>query len=119
MEIKAEEISRIIKQQIKDYEKALGTEEVGEVISVGDGIARVYGLGKVMAGELIHFPNGIAGIVLNLEEDSVGIAIMGEDVDIKEGDEVKRSGRIAEVPVGPSVIGRVVNSVGKDRKSVV
>jgi len=113
MEIKAEEISRIIKQQIKDYDKALGAEEVGEVISVGDQIARVYGLGKVMAGELVHFPNGISGIVLNLEEDSVGIAIMGEDVDIKEGDEVKRTGRIAEVPVGQSVIGRVVNSVGQ------
>lgn len=112
MEIKAEEISRIIKQQIKDYEKALGAEEVGDVISVGDGIARVYGLGKVMAGELVHFPNGISGIVLNLEEDSVGIAIMGEDMDIKEGDEVKRTGRIAEVPVGPRVVGRVVNSVG-------
>ena len=113
MEIKAEEISRIIKQQIKDYGKALEAKEVGEVMSVGDGIARVYGLGQVMAGELVHFPDAIPGIVLNLEEDCVGIAVMGEDTDIKEGDEVKRTGLIAEVPVGPSVVGRVVNAVGK------
>jgi len=113
MEIKADEISRIIKQQIKDYEKALGAEEVGEVISVGDGIARIYGLGKVMAGELVHFPHNIAGIVLNLEEDCVGVAIMGEDTEIKEGDEVKRTGRIAETPVGRAILGRVINAVGQ------
>ncbi len=112
MEIRTEEISRIIKEQIKDYGTAVGAEEVGEVISVGDGIARIYGLGNVMAGELVNFSRGISGIVLNLEEDSVGVAIMGEDIDIKEGDEVKRTGRIAEVPVGPKVIGRVVNPVG-------
>ena len=113
MEIKADEISRIIKQQIKDYDKAVGAEEVGEVISVGDGIARIYGLGNVMSGELVHFPHSIPGIVLNLEEDSVGVAIMGEDTDIKEGDEVKRTGHIAEAPVGPQVLGRVINAVGQ------
>jgi F-type H+-transporting ATPase subunit alpha len=113
MELKAEEISQIIKEQIKDYDKKVELSETGVVLSVGDGIARVYGLDKVMAMELVEFPGGIFGLVLNLEEDNVGVAIMGEDFGIKEGDMVKRTGRIAEVPVGEAVLGRVVSAVGE------
>ncbi len=113
MEIRAEEISRIIKEQIKDYDKKVDLSETGTVISVGDGIARVYGLEKVMALELVEFPGGILGLALNLEEDNVGIAIMGEDIHIKEGDLVKRTGRIAQVPVGEAVLGRVVDGLGR------
>ena len=113
MELKAEEISQIIKEQIKDYDKKVELSETGVVLSVGDGIARVYGLDKVMAMELVEFPGGIYGLVLNLEEDNVGVAIMGDDFGIKEGDMVKRTGRIAEVPVGEAVLGRVVSAVGE------
>jgi len=113
MEIKAEEISQIIKEQIKDFEKKVELSETGVVLSVGDGIARVYGLEKAMAMELVEFPGGILGLVLNLEEDNVGVAVMGEDTNIKEGDMVKRTGRIAEVPVGEAVLGRVVTTVGE------
>jgi F-type H+-transporting ATPase subunit alpha len=113
MELRAEEISQIIKDQIKDYEKKVELSETGIVLSVGDGIAKVYGLEKVMALELVEFPNGILGLTLNLAEDHVGIAVMGEDVHIKEGDTVKRTGRIAQVPVGEPVLGRVVNAVGE------
>jgi F-type H+/Na+-transporting ATPase subunit alpha len=113
MELKAEEISQIIKEQIKDYDKKVELSETGVVLSVGDGIARVYGLEKVMAMELVEFPGGIYGLVLNLEEDNVGIAVMGDDFGIKEGDMVKRTGRIAEVPVGEAVLGRVVSAVGE------
>ncbi|MEI6259051.1 MAG: F0F1 ATP synthase subunit alpha, partial [Deltaproteobacteria bacterium] len=113
MELKAEEISQIIKNQIKDYDKKVELSETGIVLSVGDGIARVYGLEKAMALELVEFPGGILGLVLNLEEDNVGIAIMGSDVHIKEGDIVKRTGRIAQVPVGEAVLGRVVSAVGE------
>ena len=113
MELRAEEISQIIKEQIKDYDKKVELSETGVVLSVGDGIARVYGLEKAMAMELVEFPGGILGLALNLEEDNVGVAIMGEDIHIKEGDIVKRTGRIAEVPVGEAVLGRVVNSVGE------
>ncbi len=113
MEIKAEEISEIIRKQIRDYGKKVEVSETGIVLSVGDGIARVYGLEKVMAGELVEFGHGIRGMVLNLEEDNVGIAIMGHDVEIREGDTVRRTGRIAEVPVGESLIGRVVNALGE------
>jgi len=113
MELKAEEISQIIKEQIKDYDKKVELSETGVVLSVGDGIARVYGLDKVMAMELVEFPGGIYGLVLNLEEDNVGVAVMGEDFGIKEGDMVKRTGRIAEVPVGEAVLGRVVSAVGE------
>jgi len=113
MELKAEEISQIIKEQIKDYDKKVELSETGVVLSVGDGIARVYGLDKVMAMELVEFPGGIFGLVLNLEEDNVGVAVMGDDFDIKEGDMVKRTGRIAEVPVGEAVLGRVVSAVGE------
>ena len=112
MEIRAEEISQIIKEQIKDYDKKVDLSETGTVLSVGDGIARVYGLEKAMALELVEFPGGILGLVLNLEEDNVGIAIMGETTHIKEGDLVKRTGKIAQVPVGEAVLGRVVDGVG-------
>ncbi|MCP3955958.1 MAG: F0F1 ATP synthase subunit alpha, partial [Desulfobacterales bacterium] len=112
MELKAEEISQIIKEQITDYDKKVELSETGVVLSVGDGIARVYGLEKAMALELVEFPGGILGLVLNLEEDNVGIAIMGDDMGIKEGDMVKRTGNIAEVPVGPAVLGRVVDGTG-------
>lgn len=113
MEIRAEEISQIIKEQIKDYDKKVELSETGTILSVGDGIARVYGLEKVMALELVEFPGGILGLVLNLEEDNVGVAIMGDDTSLKEGDQVKRTGRIAEVPVGEAVLGRVVTAVGE------
>jgi F-type H+/Na+-transporting ATPase subunit alpha len=112
MGLKAEEITSIIKSQIKDYEKKLEVSETGYVISVGDGIARVYGLENAMAGELLEFPHSVYGIVLNLEETNVGCALLGEDILIKEGDVVKRTQRIAEVPVGKELIGRVVNALG-------
>ena len=115
MEIRAEEISQIIREQIKDYEKKVDLSETGRVLSVGDGIARVYGVEKCMSMELLEFPTAhgnIFGLALNLEEDNVGVAIMGEDVHIKEGGEVRRTGRIAEVPVGDAVLGRVIDSVG-------
>jgi F-type H+-transporting ATPase subunit alpha len=113
MEIGTAEISRIIKEQIQNYDKAVEVQEIGTVISTGDGIARVYGLDKVAAGELLEFPHGIYGVALNLEEDNVGTALFGETHMIKEGDIVKRTGRIAEVPVGPALVGRVVNALGE------
>ncbi|MDJ0668004.1 MAG: F0F1 ATP synthase subunit alpha [Desulfobacterales bacterium] len=113
MELKAEEISQIIKEQIKDYDKQVELSETGIVLSVGDGIARIYGLEKAMALELVEFPGNILGLVLNLEEDNVGVAIMGDDTHIKEGDIVKRTGKIAQVPVGEAVLGRVVSGVGE------
>ncbi len=113
MQIRAAEISDIIREQIKDYEKQLEVRETGTVLSCGDGIARIYGLDKVAAGELIEFPHGIYGLALNLEEDNVGAAIMGEAAAVREGDEVRRTGRIAEVPVGDALLGRVVNALGQ------
>ena len=113
MDIRAEEISQIIRQQIKDFDKKVELSETGTVLSVGDGIARVYGVEKTMAMELLEFPGGIYGVALNLEEDNVGCAILGEDFHIKEGDTVKRTGRIAEVPVGEAVLGRVIDAVGE------
>src|SRR6267143_1064102 len=113
MQIRAAEISDIIREQIKKYEKQLEIRETGMVLSCGDGIARIYGLDKAAAGELIEFPHGVYGIVLNLEEDNVGAAIFGEQQAIKEGDEVRRTGRIAEVPVGEALLGRVVNALGQ------
>jgi F-type H+-transporting ATPase subunit alpha len=113
MEIGTAEISRIIKEQIRDYEKSVEVQEVGTVLSTGDGIARVYGLDKVAAGELLEFPHDIFGVALNLEEDNVGTALFGETHMIKEGDTVKRTGRIAEVPVGQALVGRVVNALGE------
>jgi F-type H+-transporting ATPase subunit alpha len=112
MEIRAEEISQIIRGQIKDYEKKIEMSETGTVLSVGDGIARVYGVEDAMAMEMLEFPGGIFGLCLNLEEDNVGVAIMGDDTKIKEGDVVKRTGRIAEIPVGDAVLGRVIDAVG-------
>ncbi len=111
--IKAAEISELLKSRIKGFEKEINIEEIGTVISVGDGIARVYGLEKVMAGELVEFPGSIYGMVLNLEEDNVGVVIFGADYMIKEGDIVKRTGRIVEVPVGEGLLGRVVNALGQ------
>lgn len=113
MELRADEISKILKQQIEGFEETFELAETGVVLSVGDGIARIYGLTNVVAGELIEFPNKIYGIALNLEEDSVGAVIMGEDIHIKEGAIVKRTGRIAEVPVGEELCGRVVNALGQ------
>jgi len=111
--IKAAEISELLKSRIKGFEKEINIEEIGTVISVGDGIARVYGLEKVMAGELVEFPGSIYGMVLNLEEDNVGVVIFGADYMIKEGDIVKRTGRIVEIPVGEGLLGRVVNALGQ------
>ena len=113
MDIKIEEISSIIKDQIKDYDKRVEVSETGTVISVGDGIARIYGLENAMAGELLEFPHSVFGMVLNLEEDNVGAALLGDDVKIVEGDEAKRTNRIVDVPIGPELLGRVVNSLGQ------
>ncbi len=112
MQIKAEEISSIIRDQVKSFEKQVDVAEVGSVLQVGDSIAKVYGLDGAMAGELLEFPGGLKGIALNLEEDNVGVVILGSDEHIKEGDLVKRTGRIAEVPVGEAVVGRVVDPIG-------
>jgi F-type H+-transporting ATPase subunit alpha len=111
-QIKADEITQLIRAQIENYESKIAVDEVGTIISLGDGIARVHGLDKVMAGELLSFPHGIAGIALNLEEDQVGVVLLGEYTELREGDEVKRTGRIMSVPVGDGMIGRVVNSLG-------
>jgi F-type H+-transporting ATPase subunit alpha len=112
MQIRAEEISAIIRQQIEGYDRKVDIAETGTVLSVGDGIARLYGLENVMAGELLQFPHDVYGLVLNLEEDNVGAALLGEDLLIKEGDVARRTGRIAEVPVGDALLGRVVNALG-------
>jgi len=112
-QIKADEITQLIRQQIENYESKIAVDEVGTILTLGDGIARVHGLDKVMAGELLSFPHGVAGIAMNLEEDQVGVVILGEYTEIKEGDEVKRTGRIMSVPVGDAMIGRVVNSLGQ------
>ena len=113
MQLRAEEISQIIKKQIASYEKTVEVIETGTVLTIGDGIARVYGLEGAMAGELVEFPGEIMGMVLNLEEDNVGVAIFGSDSQIREGDTVKRTGRIIDVPVGPALVGRVVNALGQ------
>jgi F-type H+-transporting ATPase subunit alpha len=110
--IRADEISQLIKEQLKGFEAAVEVAEVGTVTEVGDGIARIYGLEKVMAGELLDLPHDVVGMVLNLEEDNVGAILMGEIILIKEGDQAKRTGRIAQVPVGEAMIGRVVNALG-------
>jgi len=112
MDIRAAEISAILKKQIKDFGKEAEVSEIGQVLSVGDGIARVYGLDNVQAGEMVEFPGGIRGMALNLETDNVGIVIFGNDRDIKEGDTVKRTGAIVEVPVGKELLGRVVDPLG-------
>ncbi len=112
-QIKADEISQLIREQIENYESKITVDEVGTVISLGDGIARVYGLDKVMAGELLQFPHGVTGLAMNLEEEQVGVVLLGEYTEIREGDEVKRTGRIMSVPVGNEIVGRVVNSLGQ------
>jgi F-type H+/Na+-transporting ATPase subunit alpha len=112
-QIKADEITQLIRQQIENYESKIAVDEVGTILTLGDGIARVYGLDKAMAGELLEFPHGVAGIAMNLEEDQVGVVLLGEYTEIREGDEVKRTGRIMSVPVGDALIGRVVNSLGE------
>ena len=112
-QIKADEITKLIREQIENYESKIAVDEVGTVMSVGDGIARIYGIDKVMAGELLSFPHGISGIAMNLEEDQVGAVLLGEAYEIKEGDEVKRTKKIMSVPVGEAMIGRVVNALGQ------
>src|SRR5918993_3943642 len=111
-QIRADEITRVLREEIENYERAVSVSETGFVISVGDGIARIHGLETVMAGELIEFPNNVSGIALNLEEDQVGAVLLGDYTEIKEGDEVRRSGRIMSVPVGEAMVGRVVDAVG-------
>lgn len=113
MQIKAEEISQIIEEQIQNYEQKVEMSETGTVLYVGDGIARVYGVQNAMAMELLEFPGGLMGMVLNLEEDNVGVALLGEDTGIKEGDPVKRTGQVFSVPVGDAVMGRVINPLGQ------
>jgi len=111
--IQADEITELLRQQIENYEQRVQVDEVGTVISLGDGIARVHGLDKVMAGELIEFPHGISGLAMNLDESEVGAVLLGDYTEIKEGDQVKRTGKIMSVPVGPELIGRVVNALGQ------
>jgi F-type H+-transporting ATPase subunit alpha len=113
IQIRADEISRVLKEQIQNYDKKVEVAETGSVLSVGDGVARIYGLDNAQAGELVEFPGDISGMVLNLEQDSVGVVIFGEDRDIKEGDTVKRTKQIVQVPVGPGLLGRVVNVLGE------
>src|ERR1700685_2681813 len=112
-QIQADEIARLLRGEIEHYEKAVSVSETGSVISVGDGIARVFGLENVMSGEMVEFPHGVTGIALNLEEDQVGTVLLGEYQEIKEGDEVRRTGKIMSVPVGDGMIGRVVNALGE------
>src|SRR3954463_3504085 len=113
MEIKAEEISKVIREQIGSYAVEVDVAEVGTVVSLGDGIARVHGVERAMAGEMLEFPHGVFGIALNLEEDGVGTVLLGDYKEIKEGDTVKRTGRIISVPVGDAMLGRVVNALGQ------
>ena len=112
MSLRADEISSLIQKQIQDFDSGIELKETGRVISVGDGIARIYGLENAMSGELLTFPGDLAGMVLNLEEDNIGAVILGFDNHVKEGDEVKRTGRIMDVPVGPELVGRVVDGLG-------
>lgn len=121
MKMRPDEITAIIKKQIQDYNVDLNVDDVGTVLEVGDGIAHIHGLSKAMAGELLEFPHGVYGLVLNLEADSVGAVLLGEDYLIKEGDQVRRTGRIMEVPVGKALIGRVVNALGQpiDNKGAI
>src|ERR1700712_1716158 len=112
-QIKANEINEIIRSQIENFNASMTVSEIGTVIKVGDGIAEIHGLEKVMAGELLEFPHGVRGLALNLEEDKVGAVLFGDFQKIKEGDEVKRTRRIMSVPVGDAMIGRVVNALGQ------
>src|SRR5919106_4153236 len=113
MDIKAEEISKIIREQIGNYAVEVDVAEVGSVVSIGDGIARVHGVQRAMAGEMLEFPHGVFGIARNLEEDGVGAVLLGDFTEIKEGDIVKRTGGIISVPVGDEMLGRVVNALGQ------
>src|SRR3990170_921234 len=113
MQIKSEEISKIIRDQIGSYAVEVDVAEVGTIVSLGDGIARVHGVENAMAGEMLEFPHGIFGIALNLEEESVGAVLLGEFQKLKEGDQVRRTGRIISVPVGDELLGRVVNALGQ------
>ena len=113
MNIKADDISKIIRDQIGSYAVDIDVAEVGTVVSIGDGIARVHGVERTMSGEMLEFPHGVFGIALNLDEDSVGTVLLGESREIKEGDQVKRTGRIISVPVGEELLGRVVNALGQ------
>src|SRR5699024_7943326 len=113
MSMKAEEISSLIKQQIENFDSDIEVSDVGTVIEIGDGIARAHGLDNVMAGELVEFANGVMGLAQNLEDSNVGIVILGPYTEIKEGDEVRRTGRIMQVPVGEELLGRVVNPLGQ------
>src|SRR5271170_6812060 len=110
--IKADEITKILREQIENYQQTLAVDEVGSVISVGDGIARVHGLDKCMAGEMLAFPHDVFGIALNLEEDQVGVVLLGDYTEIEEGDTVKRTNKIMSVPVGDGMLGRVVDALG-------
>src|ERR1700691_5033928 len=112
-QIKADEITELLRQQIENFQQRIQVDEVETVISLGDGIARVHGLDKVMAGELIEFPHDVAGLAMNLDEDQVGAVLLGDYTEIKEGDTVKRTGKIMSVPVGDGLIGRVVNALGQ------
>src|SRR5438128_8833510 len=113
MEIRAEEITKIIREQLAGFSAGVDVQEVGTILSLGDGIARIHGLERCMAGELLELPQGVMGLALNLEEDSVGAVLLGEGALIKEGDEVKRTGRIMSIPVGEEMVGRVVNALGQ------
>ena len=113
MEIKTEEITSLLKQQLQEFQVDLDVAEVGEVIMVGDGVARISGLENVMSSELVELPNGVFGMALNLEEDNVGLVLFGESSKVKEGDLAKRTGNVVEVPVGDAILGRVVNPLGQ------
>src|SRR5213083_3014599 len=112
MQIKADEIAQLLRQQIENYESKIAVDQVGTVISLGDGIARVHGLDKVMAGEMVQFPHDVYGLAMNLDESEVGVVLLGDYTEIHEGDEVKRTGTIMSVPVGDALIGRVVDALG-------
>src|ERR1700739_3121578 len=112
-QINAGEITELLRQESENYDQKIQVDQVGTVISLGDGLARVHGLDKVMAGELIQFPHNVAGLAMNLEEDQVGAVLLGDYTELKEGDQVKRTGRIISVPVGAALIGRVVNALAQ------
>src|ERR1700744_1117335 len=112
-QIKADEITQLLREQIANYDSKVQVDEVGTITSLGDGIARLHGLDKVMSGELLSFPHGIAGLALSLEEDQVGAVVLGDYTELREGDEVKRTGKILSVPVGEGMIGRVVNALAQ------
>ncbi len=112
-EVKPDEVSAILRKQLSGFEKEIDVYEVGTVVQIGDGVARVYGLTKCMASELIEFPHGVFGMALNLEEDNVGCILFGDYTQVREGDEVRRTGRVASMPVGEAMIGRVINPLGQ------